>query len=369
MPGGKWGRNSPKAIFFPQKLPCECQLGAWPGSPIMAEPPPRYQPQICRMAAGEGMNAWSQGGSAGAKSAAPVASSSQGAVISGGHTQHSPGRSAPIRGPWGAEGKDPRVSPSTRPSSMKLQKAPRCCRVPSWGHLRPRALVCSEHINLEPKSTPCSAARRGLHLPPPPLRPPASSGHQGLRAEMRPGTLGAATPGLAMPPSISQKNSPAEGTEGCARRTFTQGLGSAVPCMQGGAGGAACGRLCTRSAVRSGTRFPHLLRSPRSADPGRLEARSLQPQHFSWPVCSAPSHVAAGSGCQQLFPPRLESSLAEGGDLPPPLSREGPVPAVPGAVRAGPKDFPSPFPLCTPSIRTPACLSCRKKMKKKIQNI
>lgn len=52
----------------------------------MAEPPPRYQPQICRMAAGEGMNVWSQGGSAGAKSATPVASSSQGGVISGGHT-------------------------------------------------------------------------------------------------------------------------------------------------------------------------------------------------------------------------------------------------------------------------------------------
>lgn len=83
--------------------------------------------------------------------------------------------------------------------------------------------------------------------------------------------------------------------------------------------------------------------------------------------CSFPR--SSRLGLSAAFPPRLESSLAEGGDLPPPLSREGPVPAVPGAVRAGPKDFPSPFPLCTPSIRTPACLSCRKKMKKKIQNI
>lgn len=69
--------------------------------------------------------------------------------------------------------------------------------------------------------------------------------------------------------------------------------------------------------------------------------------------CSFPR--SSRLGLSAAFPPRLESNLAEGGDLPPPLSREGPVPAVPGAVRAGPKDFSSPFPLYTPS-----CLSCRK---------
>lgn len=187
---------------------------------------------------------------------------------------------------------------------------------------------------------------------------------------MRPGTLGAATLGLAMPPSISQKNSPAEGTEGCARRTFTQGLGSAVPCVQGGGR-----RGCVRPAVHSlGSKERHAI-PPSAPQP---QVSRPRPIRGAFPAasalflaclqCSFPRSSRLGLSAA-FPPPRLESSLAEGGDLPPPLSREGPVPAVPGAVRAGPKYFPSPFPLCTPSIRTPACLSCRKKMKKKIQNI
>lgn len=189
VPGGKRGSFSPKAFFFPKNCPVSVswepghhgraptplpapnlQDGSWGGNECVV---PRWERRSQErnpggfFEPGRGHFGWTQ-------------------------AQHSPGRSAPIRGPRGAEGKDPQVSPSTRPSSITHscgQRAPRCCRVPSWGHLRPRALLCSEHINPEPKSTPCSAARRGA-APHPPLRPPASSGHEGPRAEMRPGTLG-----------------------------------------------------------------------------------------------------------------------------------------------------------------------------------
>lgn len=97
----------------------------------------------------------------------------------------------------GAEGGRRKRSPGEPQHPVQLhhpllrleRKVPRRCQVPSGGHLRPRALVCSEHISPELKSTPCPAARRGAASGTP-LCPPASSGHEGPEAEMRPGTPG-----------------------------------------------------------------------------------------------------------------------------------------------------------------------------------
>lgn len=221
---------------------------------------------------------WSQGGSAGAKSTAPVASSSPGGVISGGHTQHSPGRSAPIWGPRGAEGKDPQGEPQ---HPAQLHEAPESATMLPGAQLGPpeatsSGLLRAHQPGAEIHPLHCSTAGAASH---PPLRPPESSGHQGLRAEMRPGTLGAATLGLAMPPSISQKNSPAEGTEGCARRTFTQGLASAVPCVQGGGR-----RGCVRPAVHSlGSKERHAI-PPSAPQP---QVSRPRPIRGAFPAASA----------------------------------------------------------------------------------